>query len=324
MKIKNLTTFKIIICCTIFLFLDFLIFDIFIKSSEEKNLIVRRIRTTEHYINIKTGLFYVSHDLRGYFAIVKASLLLIAEHIEESSRLSPEDVDDFNKVSNKTIDIIEQWVSLVEDAKDGKIEVVRVRKLAEKTNGNIDDLEEVLKKIAGDDFNEAIKVIGRQIPKIKEMIKELSLGAVIIRKRAVNLGKFLEKMAGGRNIELVLPEYEILAVIDQNQLSRVIENLVKNSADQMPIERGKIVIKLEKENGNIVIEVMDKAGGISEEKVEIFNRGGVVESSKPGDEKGKKHGWGLRVVQMIIRAHGGEVTCDITEGVGTTVIMVLS
>lgn len=95
---------------------------------------------------------------------------------------------------------------------------------------------------------------------------------------------------------------------------RVLENLLEN-AIKYGSPRSAIVLKVEKEEGNLKFAVQDQGPGISPEDLphlfEIFYRG-----QESGGETG--FGLGLATVKRIIDAHGGRLWVDTGLGRGTT------
>jgi signal transduction histidine kinase len=92
---------------------------------------------------------------------------------------------------------------------------------------------------------------------------------------------------------------------DGNQLSRAIANLISNA-----IKYGKdgkrIKIKLWKENGKVIVDIINYGRLIPEEDIEnIFKRFYRVESSRSSETGGT--GLGLAIAKSIIEMHGGTV-----------------
>jgi len=113
--------------------------------------------------------------------------------------------------------------------------------------------------------------------KVSESINEaLSILEKIITKEMINI-----------KVEVEVEDVEVLGIA--NELSQVIINLIRNSKDAF-VQNGILIremtIKTKKENGFVVIEVWDNAGGIKEKNIyKIFEPYFTT--------KHKSHGTGL-------------------------------
>jgi len=96
-------------------------------------------------------------------------------------------------------------------------------------------------------------------------------------------------------------------------LREVLANLILNAVDAMPAG-GTLSIKteMEPEENNVLVSVSDTGMGMSKEvQRKVFDPFFTTK-----DAKG--NGLGLSVVYGIVTRHGGEISVDSTEGVGTT------
>lgn len=107
----------------------------------------------------------------------------------------------------------------------------------------------------------------------------------------------------------------ITGELDSFRLERVLDNLLSNSVKYSP-HGGDITLRLRVEDGVAVLEVRDEGVGIPSADLpqvfERFHRAGNV-----GGAAGT--GLGLAVTHQIVEAHGGAITVESQEGVGTTV-----
>ncbi|HET9578788.1 MAG TPA: ATP-binding protein [Usitatibacter sp.] len=115
-----------------------------------------------------------------------------------------------------------------------------------------------------------------------------------------------------KGIRIELNTELVAAYCDEEKMRVVLDNLLSNAVKYSP-ERGLISIKLYKENGDAVFEVLDEGPGIPEherEKVfEAFYRG-----AEAPDAPIKGSGLGLSIVKEYVTLHRG--TVDILEGPG--------
>lgn len=101
---------------------------------------------------------------------------------------------------------------------------------------------------------------------------------------------------------------------DRRQMQQVFMNLIQNAIDAMP-ESGKLSITAENLEGDeLEISVTDTGAGISENILSnIFNLYFTT--------KAKGTGIGLSIVQRIVYEHGGVISVDSEEGVGTVFVL---
>jgi signal transduction histidine kinase len=95
-------------------------------------------------------------------------------------------------------------------------------------------------------------------------------------------------------------------------MRRVVENLITNAIKYTP--RGKIVIGARDSGGGAVeMWVADDGAGIPADRLaRIFD---MLETDP---DRADGIGLGLSIVKTFVEAHGGQVTVESQEGVGTT------
>lgn len=99
--------------------------------------------------------------------------------------------------------------------------------------------------------------------------------------------------------------------VDEEQLARVIQNLILNAVDAMPAG-GTLTIRSRMQDATFAIDVCDTGGGLtSEERQRLFTPYYTT----------KQHGTGLglAIVQSVVSDHGGKVSVDSAPGRGTTI-----
>ncbi len=125
----------------------------------------------------------------------------------------------------------------------------------------------------------------------------------------------LHPVAGTGSTRLLssIPE-EMTAYADASLLRRVFQNLVANAIKYTP--RGEVVIGAREIEaaGTIECWVTDNGAGIPQDQLEkVFDK---FETDPQGNEDGI--GLGLAIVKTFVEAHGGDVTVESKEGVGST------
>jgi PAS domain S-box-containing protein len=110
---------------------------------------------------------------------------------------------------------------------------------------------------------------------------------------------------------------QIAVTADRTSLVQVFVNLLTNACDASHAG-DTVLIKAQPDNGNAMVEVIDRGDGISAELLDqIFEP--FVTTKAPG----KGTGLGLAVVYRIIQDHGGHISIDSVPGEGTRVVLSL-
>jgi len=175
------------------------------------------------------------------------------------------------------------------------------------------------------DADDMIQSIMKEIDRLTEISEEylqfarfprLELKPVSVNDMLGKLAKFLKKEMFQRNIILEesyaadLPE----VLLDKNQIRQVFLNIFKNSFEAMP-EGGNLYISTEVSGYNVAVCISDTGSGIAEEDIQkIFD---PFYSSKVDGT-----GLGLALTKKTIEVHGGEMFCESTVGVGTTIHLI--
>jgi two-component system, OmpR family, sensor kinase len=100
---------------------------------------------------------------------------------------------------------------------------------------------------------------------------------------------------------------------DPDALERVLRNLIDNALAAIE-PTGRIDVRVERLNGNVLTHVVDDGPGVPEsERERIFERFVRLDPGKPG------HGLGLAIARRIAQQHDGDLTCDAaTKGASFT------
>jgi PAS domain S-box-containing protein len=115
---------------------------------------------------------------------------------------------------------------------------------------------------------------------------------------------------------------EVKIFLDQRGIHTCLSNLVANALDACEIDKKnvqhRIVVATRKDNDNdIILEVEDNGAGMSEEtKAKIF-------ASFYSTKGSRGTGLGLLVTSKIVSEHGGEISFESQQGIGTTFAMKL-
>ena len=169
-----------------------------------------------------------------------------------------------------------------------------------------------------DDFTKSLKIIGKQIKQIENLVNEFSDFArmpkpilkdnnlVPLIKDNINLIRELDK-----NIEINLNSSrpEIILNSDNEQLGRVFFNLIKNSIESIQDKKlknvnfkGKIDISINDNTSDIVFIIVDNGLGFG---IFINKTKDILNPYVTTKEKGT--GLGLAIVNKIINDHNGSI-----------------
>jgi two-component system, OmpR family, phosphate regulon sensor histidine kinase PhoR len=124
----------------------------------------------------------------------------------------------------------------------------------------------------------------------------------------------LHPVAGTSSTQLIneVPA-DLTAYADASLLKRVFQNLIANAIKYTP--RGEVVIGAQETGteGGLECWVRDNGAGIPEDRLEI-----IFDKLETDPEKEGGTGLGLTIVKTFVEAHGGKVTVESKEDVGST------
>lgn len=117
-------------------------------------------------------------------------------------------------------------------------------------------------------------------------------------------------------------EQDVVIIADPEQIRRVINNIIGNSAKYMNKKNGFINIRIKDVGDFIQVEIEDNGRGIPQKDLpyifDRFYRGDISRNSATGGS-----GIGLSIVRKIIEDHGGKIWATSKEGTGTIMYFVI-
>lgn len=121
----------------------------------------------------------------------------------------------------------------------------------------------------------------------------------------------LEQLQQKAGISLLLPEYPVYLNADRSQITRVLNNLLKNAFQSIPEDRrGRVEVRLETSGNKALLSVHDNGAGIPEEvQSKVFSPNFTTKTSGMG--------LGLAMCRDIIEASGGRIWFETRVGEGT-------
>lgn len=133
----------------------------------------------------------------------------------------------------------------------------------------------------------------------------------------------LENQIKAKNIKFVLEKPKVLPQIffDKSKMTLVLQNLLENAVKYTP-EYGKIMVTMELGSDFLKVKIKDNGVGIPEKDYsklfsKFFRAENVIRMQTEGS------GLGLFIVKNIIKKHGGEITFNSQEGVGTEFVFTI-
>ena len=158
-------------------------------------------------------------------------------------------------------------------------------------------------------------------------LSQIDAGELGIDQAPVNLGDLLKTESEAwtdqmkereLSFKLNLPNTPIWVKGDQERLTRVVHNLIKNAHDYT-LPSGNVEVSLEQKNGQGYVMIADTGVGIKEEDQHFLFRKffrAVHEESHFGDVSGA--GLGLYTSRAIVEAHNGKMKWNSTANKGST------
>jgi len=189
--------------------------------------------------------------------------------------------------------------------------------------GNLNDEQrQILKQLQNSNL-ELVSMVQNLI-QVYKYERELAHAKFIETDLAALLKTTVSKIldtAKSKEIELIctIPDNEIVAAIDADSVTRLIQNLIDNAIKFTP-RQGVVNVHLEKtKEGECVLSVSDTGVGLTEEEcASLFTRfwQGIM-----GKKYSASVGLGLYLCKQIVDAHDGTIECKskINEGSSFTV-----
>jgi len=156
-------------------------------------------------------------------------------------------------------------------------------------------------------------------------LAQVDAGRLTIEREEVDFGEVvqdsveaLRPIAESRRIELVASITPLPTVVgDPARLAQVLDNLVSNALKFTP-EGGRVSVSLHADGDRAVVEIKDNGVGIPRaEQSRLFER--FFRSSRATHDAIPGTGLGLAITKAITEHHGGRISVESEEDVGTSV-----
>lgn len=170
----------------------------------------------------------------------------------------------------------------------------------------------------------------RQLEIIEDLLRvaRADAGKVNLSKTSRDLSKEVETAIDslksifkerGQTVLFDKPKEQMTALVDSKLMFMVLENMLDNASKYSPKDT-KVTVKIEQNDGDIIISFKDKGVGIrKKDQAKLFKKFSRVHNSLSDSVKGT--GLGLYWVKKIIDLHGGGIEVSSTQGGGSTFIV---
>ena len=284
--------------------------------------------------NYLTIAFVGEDDFFGELGVLDGSVRCARAVAVEATTLARIDrkpiLSVLRNTSGKTvIDVLNRTIQNLRVTDERYVaEVVRKEKMTlvgEMANTIIHDLRNpchgvlvacaVLHKLHSDEKTlRCCKIVREQVDRIISMVEEIlefSRGTYQLNRQTESLVALMEKFAflnqeylQRNGVELELRPANVWIHVDAGKLSRVLQNLVYNSAEALAGRRGRIIISARSLESEIEICVRDNGPGVPDEIRDRLFEPFVTCGKKGGT------GLGLAIAKSIVEAHGGRILCE--------------
>ena len=148
--------------------------------------------------------------------------------------------------------------------------------------------------------------------------KKINLSRVFLSNIVERSIERMKPYAEGKNVTLESHIQEGIVISgDEDQLHRLLYNLIKNAIDYN-VDRGRVDVDLKSLPKSVLLTISDTGIGIpSQDLPHIFDRFYRVDRSR--SQKIGGSGLGLAIVRAIVDAHHGSISVKSSPGKGTTI-----
>ncbi|MFQ6120492.1 MAG: sensor histidine kinase, partial [Methanosarcinales archaeon] len=164
-----------------------------------------------------------------------------------------------------------------------------------------------------DIMNKNADILNKLISDMLDLLKidsgmvELNIGALNLEKIVKSIVKdFMPDInTNKQTLDLDIPENLIIEG-DEQKITQIFSNLISNAIKYTP-DNGKICIKIEERENDIIVKISDSGIGIPESDLDkIFDRFYIVDTTLA--RECDRVGLGLSIVKGNLKLHGGSIT----------------
>lgn len=277
-----------------------------------------------------TGLFFVKSIIRPVREVSAAARKIAAGEYKEE--LKAQRTDEIGELCD-SINYMQSELRNAENLKNDFISSVShelrtpltaIRGWAETAKMSVDSDTALVER--------GLDVVLSESDRLSGLVEELldfsriQSGRFTLNIRPFNVSEILSlasdmyvELASKRNIEVsyTVPKGEVLVNGDPDRIKQVFINIIDNAVKYTE-DKGQVLIQQMEEEGCVRITVKDTGVGIPVQDIDH-----VKEKFYKANNSVRGSGIGLAVADEIIKQHQGLLFLESTEGVGTTVTVVL-
>jgi signal transduction histidine kinase len=228
--------------------------------------------------------------IRRYRSLLKENERMAA--IGETAAMVGHDLRNPLQVIVGSIDLIRKRLNKRRDSEGDSSDGREIEKWVDKIDAQTDYMNKIITDLQ--DYSRNIQ------PTLEEANVESLMGDVVSSV----------EIPDGVEVSVVLDEGLPDMSVDETLMKRLFTNLVLNAVQAMP-DGGSLSIRGSLQGDDVLISVEDTGVGIREENLTMI--------FKPlFTSKAKGTGFGLPVCKRIVDAHGGTISVESEEGVGST------
>ena len=228
------------------------------------------------------------------------------------------ELQDLNAAKDKFISIV---------AHDLKTPAANIESLSQTLQERFDDLGEEEQKSCIEMLVESVKTHNELLNSLLDLSR-LRLGGKRFNPERLNICKLVDEVleqtklqAQQKRISQSNQTDEIFVNADKNMITTVIRNLMVN-AIKFTYSGGRIVVRSEKKNTEVIVSVTDTGIGIADAKKDrIFGIDNSESTTGTANETGT--GLGLMLCKEYVKRNGGEIWFESEQGKGTTFFFTL-
>ncbi|MEO0073837.1 MAG: ATP-binding protein [candidate division WOR-3 bacterium] len=188
---------------------------------------------------------------------------------------------------------------------------------------------ETMEPIVNEEGRRCLAIIRRHTDRLVRLVQDIATLAELedpglrldietmdLRPLTAELVQMFAVAASSKQLQLNLESTQepLLVRADRFRIEQALMNLIDNAIRYT--EKGTITVRLGRQGGFAVVEVVDTGPGIENRHLpRLFERFYVVDKSRSRQTGGT--GLGLSIVKHIVLLHGGEVSVSSTPGAGT-------
>jgi signal transduction histidine kinase len=283
------------------------------------------------FLVLYLSLFPILHRLTGQLAARNRSLREQAAEREElleaeqAARAEAEAIQRLLTEQNtrlRELDLMkDEFVSLVSHELRTPLTSIRgYLELLLEEGGNLTSEQERFLGVVDRNSERLLDLVGDLL-----FLAQVDAGKLTIEREDVDFEQVvqdsvetLRPIAESRRIELVTSIAPVPGLVgDRARLAQVLDNLLSNALKFTP-EGGRVSVSLHADGDRAVVEVQDNGVGIpGAEQNRLFER--FFRSSRATENAIPGTGLGLAITKAIAERHGGRISVESEEDVGTSV-----